>query len=135
MATQLKVLFNKILVEVGKAEERVGSLFVARLGSEEGPVRGTVVKVGTGWIRDNGEVTPMTVAVGDKVWFNTFDSAILKFEGKEYRVLPEISVLGYETEVEEPIPSLSDIGRELARIGHERALAGSSYESNDTEGN
>lgn len=98
MARAIKVLFNKILVKVEKGTERVGSLYVARIGDEEGPIWGTVTEVGDGTLEDDGSITIPRVAIGDRVLFNTFDSALLKWEGQEYRVLPETSVLVVEVD-------------------------------------
>lgn len=93
----LKVLFNKILVKVDAAEERVGSLYAVRLVDDVGPVWGRVTQVGPGNHTDQGVFISTTIKEGDRVLFNTFDSAEFKSGGTTFRVLPETSVLAVET--------------------------------------
>jgi chaperonin GroES len=50
--------------------------------------------VGNGRVADDGKVTPLTVAVGDKVLFGKYAGTEIKVDGEERLILREEDILG-----------------------------------------
>lgn len=60
--------------------------------SKEKPEQGEVIAVGDGkW--DDGVRAPMSVKVGDRVMFSKYGYDEIKYEGREYYILREESIL------------------------------------------
>lgn len=60
---------------------------------KERPIRGKVVAVGSGKIRDNGEIIPMSVKIGDIVIFKKYGPDEIEIENKKYLVGDEDDIL------------------------------------------
>jgi len=69
-----------------------GGLLLGASDDRKRPSTGIVTKVGPGRMSSNGELMPMTVAVGDQVKFMDFAGNEVKIEDKDYSVvsMPEI---------------------------------------------
>jgi len=61
--------------------------------AKEKPQRGTVLAVGPGKLLDNGERSPMSVAVGDEVIYGKYSGTDIEIDGKEVKILRESDVL------------------------------------------
>lgn len=93
-------LYDRILVR--KIDDPTGSAanfgFAVPDSAKEKPTYATVVRVGIGYLVDEGEaagkVIPLRVEVGDKIAIGKYSGTELKIEGKEFFVLKESDVLG-----------------------------------------
>ena len=90
---KIKPLYDKILVERLKAEEKTAGGIVLPDTAKEKPTEGRVVATGGGRIADSGKVLPLNVKVGDRVLFGSYSGTDIKSEGKEYLILDESEVL------------------------------------------
>jgi len=61
--------------------------------NKEKPERGEVVAVGSGRLLDNGQITPLTVKVGDKVMFRKYSPDEIKVADVEYLVIKEEDIM------------------------------------------
>ena len=61
---------------------------------KEKPEKGEVVAVGDGKLLDNGQKSPMSVKVGDKVMFKKYSPDEIKVDGVEYLIISESDILG-----------------------------------------
>src|SRR5882762_2725768 len=97
MTEVLKLLGSRIAVtkEMG-AEKTEGGLYLPD-NARERPQRGTVVVVGPGAYRhSNGNyiLDPMTIKVGDTVFFPQYQGTTVKVNETEYLVFQEAEILG-----------------------------------------
>lgn len=83
----LKPLGDRVILEVTQEEEKtVGGLVLASAAKEK-PQTAKVVAVGEGNVLENGQKSPMPVAVGDMVMFEKYAGIEVKYEGNEYLII------------------------------------------------
>jgi chaperonin GroES len=83
----LKPLVDRVILEVTQEEEKtVGGLVLASAAKEK-PQTAKVVAVGEGNVLENGQKSPMPVAVGDMVMFEKYAGTEVKYEGNEYLII------------------------------------------------
>lgn len=90
----LRPLYNRVVIERNEAPERTKSGLYIPSSSSKKPNNGTVLAVGAGHLKDNGELTPLAVQVGDTVVFSEYAGNTIKHAGKEYHILSESEILG-----------------------------------------
>jgi chaperonin GroES len=90
----IRPLFDRVLVKrVDEPTKTASGLFLPESAKEK-PVRGQVLAVGNGRVADSGEVTALTVKVGDEVIFGKYAGTEIKVEGEERLILREDDILG-----------------------------------------
>ena len=83
----LKPLGDRVILEVTQEEEKtVGGLVLASAAKEK-PQTAKVVAVGEGNVLENGQKSPMPVAVGDMVMFEKYAGTEVKYEVNEYLII------------------------------------------------
>jgi len=90
---KIKPLYDKVLVERLKAEEKTAGGIVLPDTAKEKPTEGRVVAAGAGRVADDGRTVPPTVKVGDRILFGSYAGTDIKNEGKEYLILDESEIL------------------------------------------
>ena len=81
-------------------EEELGTvsasgIIIPDTAKKEKPEQGVVVAVGAGkWDEDGEKRIPMEVKVGNRVVFSKYGYDEVKFDGKEYFIVSESSILG-----------------------------------------
>lgn len=88
----IKPLFDKVVVEQIKAEEKSKGGIILTAAAQEKPSTCLVVAVGPGGIIDGKEVT-MQVKVGDKVLLSKYSGTEVKLDGKEYTIIRQSDIL------------------------------------------
>lgn len=88
----IRPLFDKVVVEAVKAEEKTKSGIILTAAAQEKPQTCNVVAVGPGGIIDGKEVT-MQVKVGDKVLLSKYSGTDVKVDGKEYTIIRQSDIL------------------------------------------
>lgn len=88
----IKPLFDKVVVEAVKAEEKSKGGIILTAAAQEKPATCMVVAVGPGGIIDGKEVT-MQVKVGDKVLLSKYSGTEVKLDGKEYTIIRQNDIL------------------------------------------
>lgn len=88
----IKPLFDKVVVEAVKAEEKSKGGIILTAAAQEKPATCLVVAVGPGGIVDGKEVT-MQVKVGDKVLLSKYSGTEVKLDGKEYTIIRQSDIL------------------------------------------
>lgn len=91
---KLKPLHNNVIVKTLSQEEvtKSGIVLPDTLDKEK-PEKGEVIAVGPGKILDNGQLSAMTLKVGDKVVFKKYSPDEIKIDNEEYLVLSESDVI------------------------------------------
>ena len=87
-------LHDKVLVKRTEEEEKSAGGIVLPGSATEKPSQGEVVAVGPGKKTENGDVSPVDVAVGDTVIFGQYGGNEIKIDGDEYLILSESDIFG-----------------------------------------
>lgn len=88
----IKPLFDKVVVEAVKAEEKSKGGIILTAASQEKPATCVVVAVGPGGLVDGKEVS-MQVKTGDKVLLSKYSGTEVKVDGKEYTIIRQSDIL------------------------------------------
>lgn len=92
MATKVKPLADRVLVEAAAAEETTkGGLYIPDTAKEK-PQRGKVVAVGTGRVAEDGKVTPLSLKAGDEILYGKYSGTELSYDGKDYLIMRESDI-------------------------------------------
>ena len=101
-ASPIKPLGDRVIVrpltdtELGNTS--ASGIIIPDSAKKDKPEQGVVIAVGPGkWDEDGEKRIPMEVKIGDRVVFSKYGFDELKFEGKEYFIVSESSVIGVVT--------------------------------------
>ncbi|MCC6578419.1 MAG: co-chaperone GroES [Flavobacteriales bacterium] len=92
MATKVKPLADRVLVEAAPAEETTKGGIIIPDTAKEKPQRGKVVAVGNGRVADDGKVTPLSVKAGDEILYGKYSGTELSYDGKDYLIMRESDI-------------------------------------------
>ena len=87
-------LHDKVLVKRTEEEEKSAGGIVLPGSATEKPSQGEVIAVGPGKKSENGDVSPVGVAVGDTVIFGQYGGNEIKIDGDDYLILSESDIFG-----------------------------------------
>ena len=87
-------LHDKVLVKRTEEEEKSAGGIVLPGSATEKPSQGEVVAVGPGKKSENGDISPVGVAIGDTVIFGQYGGNEIKIDGDEYLILSESDIFG-----------------------------------------
>ena len=87
-------LHDKVPVKRTEEEEKSAGGIVLPGSATEKPSQGEVIAVGPGKKSENGDVSPVGVAVGDTVIFGQYGGNEIKIDGDEYLILSESDIFG-----------------------------------------
>jgi chaperonin GroES len=93
VATTIKPLEDRILVEPLEAETTTASGLVIPDTAKEKPQEGKVVAAGPGRIDDKGNRVPMDVKVGDVVIFSKYGGTEVRYNATDYLLLNARDIL------------------------------------------
>ena len=90
----LKPLHDNVIVKpLDEDTQTKGGIVLPDTVDKERPEKGEIVAVGPGKLLDNGQRSPMSVQVGDKVIFKKYSPDEVKVDDEEYLVLSESDIL------------------------------------------
>lgn len=89
----LKPLGDRLVVKPSEQEEQTASGIFLPETAKEKPQQGSVVAVGPGGRKENGERIAMDVAEGDLVLYARYAGTTIKVDGEEILILKESDVL------------------------------------------
>ena len=87
-------LHDRVLVRRVAAEEKTAGGIIIPDSAKEKPQEGEVVAVGTGARAENGTITPLEVAVGDRILFGKWSGTEVKLGGEDLLIMKESDILG-----------------------------------------
>ena len=91
---RFRPLRDRILVRrVEEGDRSTGGVIIPDSAKEK-PSEGDVVAVGSGRRENDGSVTPLDVAIGDRVLFGKHGGSDVVIDGEKFLVLKESDVLG-----------------------------------------
>jgi len=98
MATNLKPLADRVIVEPLEKDEVTASGIYLPETAKEKPQEGRILAVGPGRMDDDGKRTAMEVAVNDKVIFAKYSGTEIKIDDKKLLILSEKDILAIVTD-------------------------------------
>lgn len=92
---KIKPLFDKVIVKpLGEDEVTKSGIVLPDTAEKERPEKGEVIAVGPGKRLENGQLSPVSVKVGDKIVFRKYSPDELKVDGEELLVISESDIVG-----------------------------------------
>jgi chaperonin GroES len=91
---KLKPLYDRVVIK--RVEEEVAKTpagIIIPDTAKEKPQIGEVIAVGEGRVLENGNIVPLKVKVGDKVYFSKYAGNEVKIDGEELIILREDDIL------------------------------------------
>lgn len=91
--TNIKPLFNNVLVKPLEADEKTaGGIYLPDTAKEK-PTIGLVMAVGEGELTPHGVIKPMIVKMGDKVVYKKWGGNEVKVGNEEWTIVEEKDIL------------------------------------------
>ena len=90
---KLKPIQDRVLVKREDAEEKTSGGIIIPDTSKEKPSKGVVVAVGDGARDEKGNMIPMTLKVGDKVFFTKWGGTEIKIDNEDLLIMKESDIL------------------------------------------
>lgn len=92
---KIKPLFDKVIVKpLGEDEVTKSGIVLPDTAEKERPEKGEVIAIGPGKRLENGQISPISVKVGDKVVFKKYSPDEIKVDGEELLVISESDIVG-----------------------------------------
>jgi chaperonin GroES len=90
---KIRPLQDRILIHRVEEEEKTSGGIIIPDSAKEKPQEGVVVATGKGKVRDDGTITPLDVAAGDRVLFGKYAGTDVTLDREEYTILREDDIL------------------------------------------
>ncbi|MDH3948658.1 MAG: co-chaperone GroES [Gammaproteobacteria bacterium] len=91
---KIRPLHDRVIVRRMEEERTSAGGIVIPDSATEKPAQGEVLAAGKGKVKENGDVSPLDVKVGDKVLFGKYAGTEVKVEGEELLVMREEDIMG-----------------------------------------
>jgi chaperonin GroES len=93
MKTVLEPLDDRVVVRrIDESSEKIGTLFIPEMAREK-PQTGEIVAAGPGRILENGKRAPLTLGVGDRVFYGKYSGIEITIDAEQLLILRESEVL------------------------------------------
>lgn len=89
---KIRPLHDRVVIRRVEEETKTAGGILLPGSAAEKPSQGEVVAVGNGIIKDNGDVRPLDVKVGDKVLFGQYSGSTVKVDGEELLIMKESEI-------------------------------------------
>ncbi|MGH7339754.1 MAG: co-chaperone GroES [Candidatus Rokuibacteriota bacterium] len=90
---KIQPLHDRVLIRRVEEEAKTQGGIIIPDTAKEKPQEGVVVATGKGKVRDDGRITPIGVAAGDRVLFSKYSGNDVTLAGEDYTILREEDVL------------------------------------------
>ena len=90
---KVKPLQDRLVVKRIEEEEKTKGGIIIPDAAKEKPQEGRVIAVGEGKVLENGQRSPVSVKVGDKILFGKYSGTEIKIDGEEHLIMREDDVL------------------------------------------
>lgn len=90
----LKPLNENVIIEITEVEKKTASgILLSGAAAQQAYAEGKVIAVGTGRLLESGEYAGMSVAVGDKVIYNSYSPNEITYDGKKLSIISQLDIL------------------------------------------
>lgn len=93
----LQPLGDRVLIKPLAAEEKSAGGIILPEKAQEKPREGEVIEVGPGKLNDKGERKILSVKKGDVVVYSEYGGTEISFEGTDYLLIDEGSILAVKS--------------------------------------
>ena len=87
-------LHDRVLVRRIEADQKTAGGIIIPDSAQEKPSEGEIVAVGNGSKAEDGTVTPLDVAAGDRVLFGKWSGTEVKVDGEDLLIMKESDIMG-----------------------------------------
>ncbi|MEO6600528.1 MAG: co-chaperone GroES [Polyangiaceae bacterium] len=94
MATKIRPLQDRVIVQRVKEEEKTKGGIIIPDSAKEKPIEGKVLAVGNGKVLEDGKVRALDIKPGDRVLFGKYSGTEVKLDGEDALILREDDILG-----------------------------------------
>ena len=91
---KFRPLHDRVLVKRVEEEQKTKGGIIIPDTAKEKPMQGEVLAVGPGARNEKGELTPMSVQVGDRILFGKWSGTEVKLDGDELLIMKESDIMG-----------------------------------------
>ncbi len=91
---RFRPLHDRVVVRRLEQEERSAGGIIIPDTAQEKPMQGEVVAVGPGSRGDDGKLSPLDVAAGDRILFGKYSGTEVKIDGDELVIMRESDIMG-----------------------------------------
>ena len=91
---KLNPLDDRLVIKPAEAETKTPTGIVLPETAKEKPTRGKVLHVGPGRMLENGNRAPITVKVGDEVYYGKYAGTEIKINDEAFVIVRESDLLG-----------------------------------------
>src|SRR3954447_14223871 len=91
---KFRPLHDRVVVKRIEEEGRTKGGLIIPDTAKEKPMQGEILAVGPGARSDNGELTPRSVQVGDRVLFGKWSGTEAKLDGEDLLIMKESDIMG-----------------------------------------
>lgn len=88
-----KPLNDRVLVKRSEEDDAIKGGIIIPDTAKEKPMKGEVVAVGPGKVREDGKRSPLDIKTGDRVLFGKYSGTEIKLEDQDYLILREEEIL------------------------------------------
>ena len=88
----IRPLHDRVVIRRVEEETKTAGGILLPGSAAEKPSQGEVLAVGNGTIKENGDVRPLDVKVGDKVLFGQYAGSTVKIDGDELMIMKESEI-------------------------------------------
>jgi len=90
---KIKPLHDRVVVKRLEEEEKTKGGIIIPDAAKEKPQEGRVIAVGDGKVLENGQKSPLSVKVKDKILFGKYSGTEIKIDGEEHLIMREDDIL------------------------------------------
>jgi chaperonin GroES len=90
---KLTPLRDRMILKPSEGDSMTSSGLYLPDSAQERPNKGVVIAVGPGRMHDDGSVTPLSLKVGDEVFYGKYAGTEVTLNGEEFVILREDDVL------------------------------------------
>jgi chaperonin GroES len=91
---KFRPLHDRVLVRRVDSEEKTAGGIIIPDTAQEKPMEGEIMAIGTGARSEDGKVTPLDVAAGDRVLFGKWSGTEVMMDGEELLIMKESDIMG-----------------------------------------
>lgn len=91
---KIKPLEDRVIIKSSSPEEKTKGGIILPDTAKEKPVEGTVIAVGPGKIKDDGDNISMNVKIGDKVLYGKYSGTEIIVDDEELLIMRESDIFG-----------------------------------------
>ncbi len=90
---KIRPLHDRVVIRRTEEERTSPGGIVIPDAAAEKPIKGEVLAVGNGKLRENGDIRPLDLKVGDQVLFGKYSGTEVKVDGEEVLVMREDDIM------------------------------------------